>query len=246
MYGLFDELWHSIYGFDVTLQSPPHVGIFLAGFIIMVSCVVVFTSLKSQPLRLFGVTFSIGLTLVATVLSLQARRGAALISPEVATALVFSLGLVLAMSILRQQGAAFFTALTITLFQVSCWFLIPPITRLYADSLGLFLRDYATGNVVFAILTPLFVVVAALGFEGVLWLAQKLKLSPQMGVIAAGSTAAVLIAFPGQYLYNLRSISGHTLSFFPSFRTVIVTLLLSVGVSYFAWLLGSLIRRQAQ
>src|SRR5262245_61173470 len=38
-YGLTDQWWHALYGFDVTLVSPPHVGLILSLLVCMIGCV---------------------------------------------------------------------------------------------------------------------------------------------------------------------------------------------------------------
>ncbi|MDQ3410594.1 MAG: hypothetical protein M3509_00595, partial [Chloroflexota bacterium] len=43
-YGLLDQWWHGIYGFDVTLVSPPHVGLVLSVLISMVGCLCTFAA----------------------------------------------------------------------------------------------------------------------------------------------------------------------------------------------------------
>src|SRR5262245_1938925 len=40
LYGLMDQWWHSLYGFDVTLVSPPHVGLILSIMVTMAGCLI--------------------------------------------------------------------------------------------------------------------------------------------------------------------------------------------------------------
>jgi hypothetical protein len=245
-YGLFDELWHTIYGFDVTIQSPPHVGLILCMFISIAGCISVFAGAKSRTTRLLGVAFTIGTTLIAMVLSLQALGRFFSTLPEIAIAVLFTFGFVLAMSLVRQRGAAFFTALTITLFQALCWYVVPPVTQAYANSLGLFLRDYAKGNSLMAAATPTFGLIVALVLESILWLARKRNISVRIGVMVAGMVSAILLVFPIQYLYNLKAIVDGSLSFFPPVSSLGIVILLGAVLSYLAWLLGSMLRRRAQ
>lgn len=245
-YGLFDELWHRIYGFDVTIQSPPHIGLILCMFVNIAGAISVFAGAKSKTLKLLGVAFSIGITLIAMVLNFQVLWRFVTTLPKIAIAVSFTFGFVLAASIVRQPGAAFFTALTITLFQLLCWFVVPPVTQLYADSLGLFLRDYAIGNSLMAAATPVFVLVAALVIEVILWLGRKQHFSVRNSVLLASVASGLLLIFPAQYLYNLKAISNGSLSFFPSPSNIIITTFLGVYVSYLAWTLGAVLRRKAQ
>jgi hypothetical protein len=41
-FGLFDQIWHSVFGFDVTVISPPHQGLLFGVMIGMVGCLSVF------------------------------------------------------------------------------------------------------------------------------------------------------------------------------------------------------------
>jgi hypothetical protein len=245
-YGLFDELWHGIYGFDVTIQSPPHIGLILSMFINIASCIAVFTALKSRAFRLLGVTFSIGITLIAVVLNFQALGRSYTTLPEIAIALSFTFGFIFAASLIRQVGAMFFTALTITLFQLLCWYAVPPVTELYAHSLGLFLRDYAKGHSLMAAATPIFGLLVALVLEFILWLGRKHTMSVRISVMVAGMVSATLLVFPVQYLYNLKAIADGSLSFFPPASSLVIVILLGAALSYLAWLLGSMLRRRAQ
>jgi hypothetical protein len=45
VFGLYDQWWHRIYGFDVTLESAPHTGLSLADMTTLVGCISVFTLL---------------------------------------------------------------------------------------------------------------------------------------------------------------------------------------------------------
>src|SRR5260221_8040791 len=44
-YGLFDLWWHSVYGFDVTVSSPPHVGLLTSIQVIMVGSTIVYSNI---------------------------------------------------------------------------------------------------------------------------------------------------------------------------------------------------------
>ncbi|MBW3633357.1 MAG: hypothetical protein KY456_10055, partial [Chloroflexi bacterium] len=40
LFGLMDQWWHTLYGFDVTLVSPPHVGLILSIMVTMAGCLI--------------------------------------------------------------------------------------------------------------------------------------------------------------------------------------------------------------
>ncbi|MEK8173719.1 hypothetical protein NKH77_46750 [Streptomyces sp. M19] len=46
LFGLLDLWWHSLYGFDAVLDSPPHIGLFVSISITMVGSVIVFAAAR--------------------------------------------------------------------------------------------------------------------------------------------------------------------------------------------------------
>lgn len=42
LYGLVDLWWHSIYGFDAVLDSPPHIALFTSVTVTMIGVLIVF------------------------------------------------------------------------------------------------------------------------------------------------------------------------------------------------------------
>lgn len=48
--GLFDLWWHEMFGFDITLMSPPHFGLLFSGVAICVGAVYAFASEANQAL----------------------------------------------------------------------------------------------------------------------------------------------------------------------------------------------------
>ncbi|HLL50584.1 MAG TPA: hypothetical protein VK356_07950, partial [Thermomicrobiales bacterium] len=59
LFGLMDQWWHTLYGFDVTLVSPPHVGLILSIMVTMAGCLMalawhVHTAGAESPQRLLA------------------------------------------------------------------------------------------------------------------------------------------------------------------------------------------------
>jgi hypothetical protein len=243
-YGFFDELWHTIYGFDVTVLSPPHIGLMLSMFINVAVAIVVFMSVKTQWLKRLGVALTTAIMLTGTVTTLQAVGRNANVAPEVMIALFFTFGFMLVASSVRQSGTVSILASGITLFQVLCWYTVPAITQGYADTQGLFFRDDAKVYSVLAAGTPLLVMVAAFGLETLLWLARSRRFRVLPSVLVAGVVFALLMASPAQYLYNSQKILQGNLSVLPSLDHTIVLAPLAALTSYGAWLLGSILKRK--
>jgi hypothetical protein len=244
-YGWFDEVWHRVYGFDVTVLSPPHIGLMLSMFINVAVAIAVFMSVKAQWPKLFGVTLTVATLLTGTVTTLQASARYTNVSPEVIIALFFTFGFMLVASSVRQPGAVMVTALAVTLFQTLCWYTVPAITQRYADTLGLFLRDDAKVYSVQAAATPLLVLLAAGVLETLLWWGRSRHLRVRPTIVLAGIVFALFMASPAHYLYNTKPILQGNLSVVPPLRHVIVLVPGAALTSYAAWLLGSVLRKSA-
>src|SRR5882757_4715578 len=59
LYGLLDLWWHSLYGFDAVLNSPPHVALFLSISATMVGSVIVFAAARDQRWAQIGVLLAV-------------------------------------------------------------------------------------------------------------------------------------------------------------------------------------------
>ncbi len=166
--GLWDEWWHSIYGFDVTILSPPHIGLLTCIQIGMVGTVVAFSSAKARAdvlhpgppvsgLRSLLASRTLGVTVV-TALSVSFLiffSGLAAVLPFDAIGVVaghlylgviFVVAFLFAASASRVRFAATSTAVVvIALKALTGWFTIAA-NDWYANLLGLFLRDEVMAN----------------------------------------------------------------------------------------------------
>ncbi|MFC7614941.1 hypothetical protein ACFQV2_16880 [Actinokineospora soli] len=48
LYGLWDLWWHSLYGFDAVIDSPPHIGLLLGDMITSIGLIIVFAAGKAN------------------------------------------------------------------------------------------------------------------------------------------------------------------------------------------------------
>ncbi|WP_424187362.1 hypothetical protein ACOBQX_06000 [Actinokineospora sp. G85] len=60
LYGLWDQWWHGLYGFDAVIDSPPHIGLLLSVMATMVGTVMVFAAAKDQRWGQVGTVVSLG------------------------------------------------------------------------------------------------------------------------------------------------------------------------------------------
>ncbi len=166
--GLWDEWWHSVYGFDVKILSPPHIGLLTCVQIGMVGTVVAFASSARRtdgfgagPRRLGGLLGGLRPLLASRTLGIVAMAAGSasfliffsgltgflpldaigIQGDRLYIGVVFVLALLFAASASGVRFAATSVAIAIIVLKLaSGWFTLAA-TDWYAGSLGLFLRD---------------------------------------------------------------------------------------------------------
>lgn len=204
VYGLADQWWHGVYGFDVTLVSPPHVGLVLAVGITMVGCVIAFAAEARRALALgrSPIAASIGVaTAVALLVAFITPEAIALIPWElfgrfdgagVAVALIYPAALLLVAGVVRRPGAVTVFALVFTLGRLATWVAVPWVTREYAASIDLFVRDGVSGEPVLPGLLPAYLLAAAVVVDLALLAGRRRGWSVPL-TVALGAAAASLV-----------------------------------------------------
>jgi hypothetical protein len=188
LYGLGDLWWHSIYGFDVTLNSPPHVGLALGGVGICVGTILAFAGLREHRWGRWGLVMSVAISMATVIFALfwaQPR--------SVTITLVDVLALVLVAGVVRRPGWVTLTGLCFGVLHVVDWYFGPWAAEVYAGSVGLPLRDGVSGLPRMAIMYPMLLPVAAVLLDVALTLGRKGKLSPKVVMPAAGAVAGVVL-----------------------------------------------------
>jgi hypothetical protein len=173
VYGLLDLSWHTLYGFDAVLDSPPHIALFVSVSITVVGSVIQFAAAD----RLWGrVGIVIALAVLAFFSPIPAAAFASLplpISPMIFTMLAVSVAaLTLGAGVLRRPGSALLVAAAIGALQALTWWFTVRATRDYADALGLPFRDafaLAAPSPLLPSFAPVFLVAGALVVEVVRW-----------------------------------------------------------------------------
>ncbi len=247
-FGLYDEIWHRTFGFDVTVVSPPHQGLLFGVMIGMIGCLSVFAGTKHQAgeWRLGGRNFGIS---VATAIMISFMPVFIPLLPvvipfpnilELGLAGAFTIGLLLVSSATRQPGAATLMALIVLALRTGAWFMAPWATRVYADSLGLFIRDGSTGFPEFASQLPTYFIVVAVLVDAFLWFGKRRNLPVRAGVMIVGSIATLLLVLPIQFAYFIPW--GQT------FNPIVLPVALIIGAfnGWFGWKLGAVLNRMAQ
>lgn len=264
-YGLADQWWHGLYGFDVTLVSPPHVGLILSIGVTMVGCLIAFAADARRAIArggsLLGPTFGLAAAAAILVAFLPATTMSILEmvwpfqgrvdSDAVVIAFLYPAILLLVAAVLRRPGIATLTALLFTLLRFSTWFAIPWFTEEYAASIGLFLRDNISGDAVLPGLMPAYLIAAGLAVDALLLAGRRWAWSPRLVVPLAGAAAAFLL----RLLEPTLAIEQLGPEFTPEIRdlilamraaeylpTLLVAPIVGAASAWFGWQLGNVLR----
>ncbi|MGI5145740.1 hypothetical protein ACQEVC_04960 [Plantactinospora sp. CA-294935] len=162
LYGLWDEWWHSLYGFDVMLASPPHNGLLLSIQLTMTGALVVFASARERRWGAIGIIMTISTSVAFGVVTTAGVEGLPIdddIAAPVGTVFMCALLVTLAARALDWLGSAVTVAVVVAAIQAVLWWFAPWATRVYANASGLPLRDYTEGVSQHAARIPMLLVV---------------------------------------------------------------------------------------
>jgi uncharacterized membrane protein len=201
LYGLWDLWWHGLYGFDVTISSPPHIGLLLSVTITMVGAVMVFATAREQRwgagYAIVGIAVLLGFN-TATALGLSEIDGGVVDPTTVGVAFLSAMSVVMGARLLDRPGGALGVAAVVAVLQGVFWVSSPWATRVYADAIGLPMRDYVDGVPLFPSLIPMCLLLVAVVVELVL-AAGRQGNRAAFGAIAGGVAGlAVGATFPFQ------------------------------------------------
>lgn len=208
LYGLLDQWWHAVYGFDVTLISPPHVGLILSLMVTMVGALVVFAA----DARRAAATTAQALAVAALGVAAAAAILVAFITPTlldatamfwpfhgrvdsggVVLSLLFPATLLLVAAALPRSGMATLTALVLTVVRLAGWLAAPSLTEWYAGSIGLYLRDFISAVPVVPSMIPAYMIAAGLVVDGLLLAGRHVGWDRRLVLPLAGAAAALVL-----------------------------------------------------
>lgn len=193
LFGLFDQWWHTIFGFDVSISSPPHLGLILSDVLSMVGCALIFV--RGRKTQTIGISIATGLAIAFSLpFMIAIFSDFNLTIPLLGfQALLIPLGMLFVVSSTRQPWAALLMAVVLVGFRYLCELIYPSITLAYAESLGWSLRDGASNRPELPMLIPVLSLVAGVLVSGIMafWKARGL---PMLGglVLSGGLAAPVL------------------------------------------------------
>src|SRR5262249_2927148 len=154
--------------FDATIASPPHIGLLLSITVTMVGAVMIFATAREHPWGRIGVAVS-SATLLAfsmvTAIGLQVVPSGTVNAVQVGAAFLSVVIVVMAAQGSRRRGGALGVALVVAALQAVFWWFSPWASRVYADAVGLPLRDYVNGVAQLPMMIPMGLVVVAAVME---------------------------------------------------------------------------------
>ncbi|ONI79269.1 hypothetical protein ALI144C_25925 [Actinosynnema sp. ALI-1.44] len=168
LYGLWDQWWHGLYGFDAVIDSPPHIGLLLSISITMVGAVMVFATARDQRWGQIGTVVGAA-TLIAfsmvTVIGLQALPNGIVRPVTAGATFMCVLLLTMACGVITRRGGAIAVAVAVGLLQAVFWWFSPWAARVYADAVGLPVRDYIDGVPSLPAMIPMSLIIVAVAIE---------------------------------------------------------------------------------
>lgn len=196
IYGLLDLSWHSIYGFDVVLNSPPHTALFLSNTITSTGALIVFAAASERLWGALGLAattaiFMTGLPLLAAAARPLPLPNAILL----VTVFLTTLLLVSVAGAMRRPYAAIVLAVALGVLQGILWAFTPWATEGYASMVGLPLRDGLRAHppgVPAGI--PLFMLLAAVLVDALRWYSRRTHPVPRWLAPAMGAGAGLVLA----------------------------------------------------
>ncbi|ALR11328.1 hypothetical protein BST43_07410 [Mycobacteroides saopaulense] len=208
LYGLLDLWWHTVYGFDAVLASPPHFALFVSGTVTDLGSIVTFAAARRFRWGAVGLMAQASLVAAMTAIPFTALWLFKFdFNPiSLGSAFVVPLVLLLVAGVLRSTLAPLAVAAIMGAIQAIFWWFSPWAAHEYATAVGLPLRDDLwDGPPAIPGMMPMFLGIFALLATGLLYLARDRKWQrwPMTGIGAfLGSVAGMGYLLQGAILYR--------------------------------------------
>jgi hypothetical protein len=232
LFGFFDQWWHGRFGFDVTLDSPPHIGLLLSLVLTMCGTSLIFVSGREVRPLAYALSVSLCLGFALPVLTMLLSEMDLNFQYLIFPVVFFSLGMALVASVTRSPWWVLGMTLMFAAFRTLNWYSIPSLDRAYADALGYGVRESARGFAYIPFLSPMFAPLAGLVFAVVATVWQRLRRNAALGAALGAALAAPLLYAEGTIIKL-----GETPVMIP------VVMLLGAAFGWVGWQLGVVIRR---
>lgn len=143
LYGLWDLWWHTLYGFDAVIDSPPHIGLLLSIMVTSVGAATVFAAARDTRWGTVGLVSAVAVLVAFGSVTILGLSGLGQLAVAVGTAFLVTVLLLVARRALDRSGAALGVAAAVVAWQAFSWWFSPWAARWYAVEVGLPLRDDA-------------------------------------------------------------------------------------------------------
>ncbi|GGJ66693.1 hypothetical protein [Deinococcus aquiradiocola] len=193
LFGLFDQWWHLVYGFDVVLDSPPHIGLLLSMVVTMIGAALIFVQGRQVQVWGFVTSLAVSVAFALPVFSLMMAQLEQTWAFLVFPGLFMGLALALAVSVTRQVRWALVLTLLVAAFRAINWYGVPWADTVYAHALGYTLRESAEGYAFVPALAPLLSPLVGLVVTGVLAFWRARRWNAQIGMAAALAVTGPLL-----------------------------------------------------
>jgi hypothetical protein len=241
--GLWDQWWHSLYGFDAVLDSPPHEALFLSISMTMVGSVIVYAAARERPWGRIGMIAAVPVMLAFSMVTLSPVKSLfGLGDPKtVGSAFLSVILLITTASCLRRPGTTLAIGVVLAVLQGVLWVYSPWAAHAYANMVGLPLRDYIVSRPVFPSGIPMFLILAAATVELVLWLARSRRWSMRWVPMVAGALGGVVIAVCAP-LQNIVMFGNSKLDGPTVVASTISSAVIGVLAGFLGWHFGTMMR----
>ncbi|WP_233158105.1 hypothetical protein [Actinokineospora bangkokensis] len=239
VYGLWDLWWHSLYGFDAVIESPPHIGLLLSVMATMVGTAVVFAAAFEHRWGKVGLVVSLGaLAAFSTivVLGLTSVDGP-FEAVYTAMAWLVVMLVVTAGGFARKAGLMVWVAAALGVVQLVGWWFSPWAARVYAESVGLPVRDYVRGVPVMPALMPMLLIPVALLLE--LFAARARRGAGWAPVVGGGVAGAVLAGVQG---VQDSLVYGYRVQVAQLLPNAVAGLVVGLLAGFLGWRFGRMLR----
>ncbi|MFI6425344.1 hypothetical protein [Promicromonospora sp. NPDC050880] len=157
LYGLWDQWWHGIYGFDAEIGSPPHVGLLLSISVTLTGALMIFASARRQTWGVVGTILAAGALFAFSMITAYATKElptGAVNAFDVVTAFLAVVVVMTGSFVLDRRGAAFAVTAVVAVLQAILWPYSESATVWYARVEGLPMRDYLDPSPLHASMIP--------------------------------------------------------------------------------------------
>ncbi|MUM16112.1 hypothetical protein FZI91_11845 [Mycobacterium sp. CBMA271] len=148
LYGLLDLWWHTVYGFDAILASPPHFALFVSGTVTDLGSVVTFAAARRFRWGVVGLMAQSSIVAAMTAIPFTALYAFKFAFNPLSLGSAFTVPLVLLIvaGVVRSPLAPLGVAAAMGAIQAIFWWFSPWAAREYAAAVGLPLRDDLWGG----------------------------------------------------------------------------------------------------